>query len=168
MRSRLHTIPAYGYSAELDTDRLAAVRRWSKLLDSQFQIPGTNFRFGLDPLVGLFLPGVGGVASSIVSLMLISTMMKHGASRNVLVRMLLNVLLDTTVGAIPILGNIFDFAFRANDRNVELLRRHYDEGKYQGSGWGLIIAVLGGIVVVCGLLLWGAVALVEAVWHAIR
>ena len=168
MRTRVKTIPAFGFSYELDTDRLARVRRWSRLMDSQFQFPGTKFKFGIDPLIGLFVPGLGSVASSVVSLALISTMMNHGASGHVLVRMLLNVLLDTTVGAIPILGNVFDFYYRANDRNVELLRLHYEEGRYQGSGRGLIAVLVVAIVAVTGLALWGAIALFEAIWHALR
>ena len=168
MRTRVKTIPAYGFSYELDTDRLAMVRRWSRLMDSEFNFPGTKFRFGVDPLIGLFLPGLGSVASSIVSLALISTMRKHGASGHVVVRMLLNVFLDTTVGAIPLLGNVFDFYYRANNRNVELLRLHYEEGKYQGSGRGLIVALVVGIIAVCGLLVWGTIAMFETIWHAIH
>ncbi len=88
------------------------------------------------------IPVVGGLPSLAVSGVLILTMMRHGASGKV-VRMALNVLLGALIGAIPIIGNIFDFAYKANDRNVRLLRTHYAEGKYQGSGRGLLaLAVL--------------------------
>lgn len=114
-------------------NRLHWVERISHLLDSQFRVPGTTWRFGLDPIMGL-LPVVGGIPSLAVSAALIMTMMRHGASGHLVVRMVLNVLLDTLVGAIPVVGNIFDFAYKANDRNVRMLRAHYAEGKYQGSG----------------------------------
>jgi hypothetical protein len=145
-------------------DRLRWVERISHLLDSQFRVPGTNWRFGLDPIMGL-LPVVGGIPSLAVSGILILTMMRHGASGQLVVRMVLNVVLDTLIGAIPIVGNIFDFAYKANDRNVRLLRRHYQEGKYQGSGRGLLVVALLGLFLLGGLLLWGAWALGSWLWH---
>jgi hypothetical protein len=163
MRIVLQTIPAFHHHVR--SDRLRHVRRLAHLMDSEFTIPGTSFRFGLDPLLGLFLPGVGSVASAGVSLALIATMMRHGASGHVLVRMLLNVLIDTVVGSIPIVGNLFDFAYRANDKNLELLRRHYDEGEYQGSGRGLIVGLVVAIVVVCGLIGWVGFTAVSWLYH---
>jgi hypothetical protein len=145
-------------------NRLLWVERISRLMDSQFRVPGTTWRFGLDPLMGL-IPVVGGLPSLAVSGVLILTMMRHGASGNLVVRMVVNVVLDTLIGAIPVLGNIFDFAYKANDRNVRLLRRHYQEGKYQGSGRGLLATVLLVLLVLGGLLVWGAWELGSAVWH---
>ncbi|UOQ77496.1 DUF4112 domain-containing protein [Hymenobacter sp. 5516J-16] len=145
-------------------DRLRWVERISYLLDSQFRVPGTTWRFGLDPIMGL-IPVVGGLPSLAISGVLILTMMRHGASGSLVIRMALNVLLDTVIGAIPVLGNIFDFAYKANDRNVRLLRAHYAEGRYQGSGKGLLAGVLLVLLVVGGLLVWGAWALGSALWH---
>lgn len=166
MRRRIATIPAYGPSSYVDEndDRLGLVRNVARLMDSKFQIPGTNIRYGLDPLIGLFLPGLGSVAASVVSLALVSTMARHGASRHLIIRMLLNVLLDTTVGAIPIAGSVFDVFYRANDRNIELLRRHYDEGRYQGSGAWLLAGLLVALAAVCGLIVWGVVAVFKALF----
>ena len=145
-------------------ERLRWVARISHLLDSQFRVPGTSWRFGLDPIMGL-IPVVGGLPSLAISGVLILTMLRHGASGNLVVRMALNVLLDTLIGAIPVLGNVFDFAFKANNRNVELLRRHYAEGKYQGSGKGLLLIILLVLLVVFGLLAWGLWQLGAAAWH---
>ncbi|MET4105088.1 DUF4112 domain-containing protein [Hymenobacter sp. UYP22] len=139
-------------------DRLRWVERISHLLDSQFRVPGTTWRFGLDPIVGL-IPVVGGLPSLAVSGVLILTMMRHGASGHLVVRMVLNVVLDALVGAIPIIGSIFDFAYKANNRNVELLRRHYQEGKYQGSGAGLIVLLTIVLLAIGGGLVWGGWAL---------
>ena len=117
--------------------KLKWVERVSHLMDEQFQIPGTNFRFGLDPLINL-IPMAGGLGGFAVSTVLLITMAKHGVSRKVLLLMTLNILLDSTIGAIPLIGNIFDFAYKSNSRNIKLLKEHYDEGKHQGSGKGII------------------------------
>ena len=145
-------------------ERLRWVERVARLMDSQFRLPGTRFRFGLDPLLGL-LPVVGDLSTLAVSGALLLTMMRHGASGAVVVRMALNILLDTVVGAVPILGNVFDFAYKSNERNVALLRRHYAEGRYRGSGKGLAALLLVGFGVVFGLVAWGSVALLRWVWQ---
>lgn len=141
------------YTRTPQAEKLKWVTYISQLMDSRFRVPGTRFRFGLDPVLGL-LPFVGDLASFGVSAMLIMTMARHGASGKLVALMLLNVGLDTLVGSIPILGNLFDFAYKANDRNVRLLRRHYEEGKYQGSGKGTILGVLVGLAVLLVLLIW--------------
>jgi hypothetical protein len=148
-----------------DTDeRLRWVARIARLMDSQFRLPGTAFRFGLDPLLGL-IPVVGDLSTLAVSGALLMTMMRHGASGAVVVRMAFNILLDTLIGAIPLIGNLFDFAYKSNERNVALLRRHYAEGRHQGSGKGLVALLLLGFVVVSGLAVWGSVAVLRWVWH---
>lgn len=151
--------------ATFDADeRLRWVERIARLMDSQFRLPGTRFRFGLDPLLGL-VPIVGDLSTTAVSIALLLTMLRHGASGAVVVRMALNILLDTVVGAIPIIGNVFDFAYKSNERNVALLRRHYAEGRHRGSGKGLIALVLLAFLVVFSLVAWGSVALLSWVWH---
>src|SRR5512133_2520747 len=141
-------------SAPFDADeRLRWVERIAHLMDSQFRLPGTRFRFGLDPLLGL-VPILGDLSSTAVSVALLLTMLRHGASGAVVVRMAFNILLDTVVGAVPILGNLFDFAYKSNERNVALLRRHYAEGRYQGSGKGLVFLLLLAFLVVFGLVAW--------------
>jgi hypothetical protein len=167
MRTMYSKIPAYGhYESTNHADKMRHVERIARLMDSEFTIPGTTFRFGLDPVIGL-IPGIGNLATTAVSGMLIWTMMRHGASNNVVIRMALNLVIDAVVGAIPILGNLFDFAYRANDRNVELLRRHYEEGKYQGSGRGIIIAVLVGLAAFLAAVGWLTWQFVSWVVHAI-
>lgn len=113
----------------------------SKLLDSQFRVPGTNFRFGLDPLIGL-IPGVGDFISFVVSSLMLATLARNGASGNVLARMILNVVLDTLIGAIPLAGDLFDFVFKSNQRNLRLLQEHYTEGRHRGGAWKVIVPVL--------------------------
>jgi hypothetical protein len=153
--------PASAFDAD---PRLRWVARVSRLLDSQFRLPGTDFRFGLDPLLG-FVPILGDLGTTAVSVSLLLTMLRHGASGQVVVRMALNILLDSVIGAIPVLGNLFDFAYKSNERNVELLRRHYAEGRHQGSGRGLVLLLLLGFVVLLGLVGWGSAVLLRAAWH---
>ena len=151
-----------------DTDaRLRWVESISRLLDSQFRVPGTTWRFGLDPIMSL-IPVVGGIPSLAVSGILILTMMRHGASGNLVVRMALNVLLDTIFGAIPIIGNVFDFAYKANNKNVRLLRAHYAEGKYQGSGKGLFAVVAIIFLLLAGAVVWGGIELVSWLFHQVQ
>jgi hypothetical protein len=145
-------------------ERLRWVAGIARLMDSQFRLPGTGFRFGLDPLLGL-LPIVGDLSSTAVSVALLLTMLRHGASGAVVVRMALNILIDTVVGAIPIVGNVFDFAYKSNERNVALLRRHYAEGRHGGSGRGLVALLLLGFLVVFGLVTWGSITLLQGLWH---
>lgn len=118
--------------------KLRWVEQVAHLMDEKFRLPGTNFRFGLDPILNL-IPVLGDMSGFAVSTALMLTMARHGASRKVLILMTLNIILDTTIGAIPILGNIFDFAYKSNTRNIKLLREHYEEGKHTGSGRGIII-----------------------------
>ena len=144
-------------------ERLRWVEHVSRLMDSQFRLPGTRFRFGLDPVLGL-VPIVGDLSTTLVSVALLVTMLRHGASGAVAVRMALNILIDSIVGAVPILGNIFDFTFKSNERNVALLRRHYAEGRYQGSGRGLVAVIVLVLLGALGLVVWGSVALLHWAW----
>jgi hypothetical protein len=93
------------------------------LMDDAFRVPGTNIRFGLDSMIGL-IPGVGDTIGGIVSSYIIWRAQRMGASNWVLLRMTGNMLFDTALGVIPFVGDIFDWKFRANRRNLELLRRH--------------------------------------------
>ncbi len=113
----------------------------AKLMDNQFRVPGTNFRFGLDAIIGL-IPGVGDLSTFAVSGYMLLIMAKNGASGYLLARMVLNVLIDTIIGMIPLLGDIFDVVFKANIRNMQLMHQHYAEGRHRGSAWKIILPVL--------------------------
>ncbi len=134
------------------------------LMDSKFQVPGTNIRFGIDPMLSL-IPVLGDLITLIISSMLIYTMHNHGASRKVVVKMMMNAGLDTVIGAIPLVGTVFDLFFRANDRNVRLLKEHYYEGKHQGSGTGLLLTMLLIILIVTGAVVYGLWKLLEFIFN---
>jgi hypothetical protein len=136
------------------------------LMDSQFRVPGTKFRFGLDPILGL-IPFAGDLASYGISAVVVMAMARHGVSGKVVILMIGNVLLDAIIGSIPILGNIFDFAYKANNRNISLLKKHYQEGKYQGSGRKIIIGVALVFLALFILLIYGIWKLLEYLYDVI-
>lgn len=126
---------------------------FSKLLDSQFRIPGTQTTFGLDFIIGL-IPYAGDLISFLFSGGLVLTMAKYGASGQVLAKMLLNIVLDTVVGSVPLFGDIFDLYFKSNRRNYNLLKEHYGEGDYQGSVWRVILPILFILIMLFVLMIW--------------
>ncbi|MGF1533136.1 MAG: DUF4112 domain-containing protein [Bernardetiaceae bacterium] len=151
------------YTPTEKTDLPVSLRHIEKLtylMDRAFVIPGTSFRFGLDPLLGL-VPGIGDTISLLVSGVLLVAMVRHGVSGVVLARMLGNLALDYTVGVVPLLGNIFDFSFKANQRNLSLLKSYYQtlpEDTSRPSFWkalGQIALVIAGVVVLIGGLMIG-------------
>jgi hypothetical protein len=107
--------------------RRAAIDRLDKLatlFDTAVIIPGTNIRFGLEALLRIW-PGIGDAAASTLSLYLLYSAAKLGVPRRLLARMLINVVIEGAVGAIPIAGDAFDVFFRANRRNIAILRAHF-------------------------------------------
>jgi hypothetical protein len=121
--------------------QLKWVERIASVMDDKFRVPGTNFRFGLDPILN-FIPFAGDVSGFIVSAALLYIMAKNGVSRKLLILMSFNIAVDTIIGAIPLLGQISDFYIKANTRNIKLLKEHYQEGKHTGSGNGIIAMLL--------------------------
>jgi len=106
--------------ATLDPRRLDRLRRSGWLLDNSIPIPGTRFRLGVDQLIGL-VPGIGDLIGGVLSLYIIVEAARIGVPRGLLARMGWNVALDTLVGEVPVLGDLFDIGFKANMRNLELL-----------------------------------------------
>ncbi|MEQ8847634.1 DUF4112 domain-containing protein [Botrimarina sp.] len=106
-------------SGKLETE---SARRLAYLLDDVFRIPGTNIRFGWDSIIGL-VPGVGDAATTLIALAPVATAWKLGGSRWLIARMLGNVAIDATVGAIPLAGDAFDLFFKANRRNARMLEK---------------------------------------------
>ena len=133
--------------------QLRYVDTFSRVLDTKFRIPGTDVRFGLDFILGL-VPGAGDVLSLGMSGTLVATMARHGASPRLVARMLFNVALDAIVGAIPVLGNIFDLVYKANYRNAQLMREYYEEGKHTGSVWPVVLAVIAVVLFIMIATIW--------------
>lgn len=146
---------------------LASLRRFAWLLDNQFRVPGTSFRFGLDALVGL-VPGFGDFAGAIASLVFLVQAVRMGAPRAVVGRMIANVAAETLVGVIPGIGDFFDAAFKANNRNMKLLERLAVEPErtHQASrrflvwaaiGIAALLLVIGIVAVALGIMIVNAI-----------
>jgi len=139
---------------------LAAERRigWvAHLLDDLVAVPGTRSRIGLDPIVGL-IPFVGDFVTMLVAAWIVGEAARFRLPRVVLARMSINVVVDFAIGLVPLVGDLVDFGFKANTRNLELFHRHaVDPG---ASTAGSTAFVLGILLVILGLA-WGAVLLVE-------
>lgn len=99
------------------------LRRLAKLMDSQVRVPGLGVRIGADAVLGL-VPGVGDALSGLIGAYLIYEAHRLGIPRSAVLRMVANTALDTAIGAIPFAGDIWDFFFRSNDRNMQILARH--------------------------------------------
>ena len=105
-----------------DSAAFQRIKILSQLLDSRFQIPGTSIRIGLDSILGL-IPGIGDMSSALLSAYVIFEAYKLGASQKTLWKMSLNVALDFLIGIIPIFGDAADVFFKANLRNMKLLKK---------------------------------------------
>lgn len=110
---------------------LKHLRRLARLLDSAIPLPG-GFRIGLDGILGL-IPGVGDALGASLSTYIVVQAARLGASPVQLLRMMVNVLLETLMGTIPVLGDLFDFAWKANERNMALLESQLQKLPSRGS-----------------------------------
>jgi hypothetical protein len=135
----------------------AEVELLAWLLDNSIPIPGTGRRIGLDALIGL-IPGAGDLISGGLGLLVVVRAAQRGLPTIVLARMLVNVALDFTIGAIPIIGDIFDMWFKSSVRNVGLMRRYVTEPESSTTGQWLFF---GGILATLGL---AAFAFVWLIW----
>src|SRR6478672_3355433 len=132
----------------------------ARYLDGLFRIPGTNWRFGLDALIGL-VPNVGDTLTSFVSFYILFAGVRYGVPKITLLRMAFNIAVDYLVGSIPFIGDTFDFVWKSNQQNMNLIRtRASGHGKGKTSDYvfvfGLIfllIAILVGSIIVSGLIL---------------
>lgn len=135
---------------------ISHVESMATWMDSRFTIPGTNIRFGLDALVGL-IPGAGDFATLLISGYMVAILARNGASGFVLARMALNVVIDALLGSVPLIGDMFDVAFKANVRNVKLMREHYVEGRHKGGAWKVVVPIMLLLVLLVGALAWVSV-----------
>jgi len=106
-------------------ERLATlnrIRRLSRLMDTAIGIPGTRFRIGLDPIIGL-IPGAGDLISTSFSAYIIFLAARFGLPRQVLTQMIFNIALEAVVGSVPLVGDLFDAFYKSNIRNLDLLER---------------------------------------------
>lgn len=129
------------------------IGRLTRLMDNKFRFPGTQFRFGLDPLFGL-VPVLGDIISLCVSALMVMAMVRHGISSKVVILMLLNIAIDFLLGFIPFIGDAADFLNKANTRNYRLMQAYYKEGEHKGSGWWIVWVILIFIIAMIIGLVW--------------
>ena len=121
--------------------RLDALRHVARLLDNAFEIPGTGIRFGLDPIAGL-IPAVGDLVSPLFTIGILWQARDLHLPRVVQMRMVFNVALDTVLGMVPLAGDLFDVAWKANYRNFSLLEQHaFEERPATAGDWLFVIAM---------------------------
>ena len=125
------------------TQRLEALRKVAQLLDSAFVVPGTSYRVGLDPILGL-VPGLGDLVSPLFTIGILWQARELGLPRVVQLRMIFNVAIDSLLGAVPVVGDLFDFAWKANNMNLALLERHAQEERTASAGDWLFVVADGG------------------------
>lgn len=148
--------------------RLPDLQRYANILDKAFRIPGTNIRFGLDPIIGL-VPVLGDLASPVFAALLVTEGARLGLPKIVLMRMVVNALIDAVVGAIPFVGMVGDIFIRANTKNLALLEKHAKgdaratRGDYAFVWVALTLLVLGVIAI-----MWLTIWLAGKAWALLR
>lgn len=146
---------------------IARLRSLTYLLDNAIGIPGTPYRVGIDPLVGL-LPGGGDLIMAFFSAYIVLQAARFGLPRATLVRMMWNLILDAVLGTVPIAGDLFDVAWKANTKNLALIEAHLASSNRQAKAdylfvWLLILGFFA-IVIAIGALV---VFIISAIWKAI-
>jgi hypothetical protein len=146
--------------SSMDDEQLELLAR---MLDDAFAVPGTNWRFGLDAIIGL-IPGLGDLITSAFSFLIVFAAWQRGLPRVTIARMVGNIAVDTLVGAMPIIGDLFDAAWKSNKKNVALLKRASAEQiagaglKHHARDWGalllLIVAAAAMIAIPIWVLIW--------------
>lgn len=138
--------PSQFYSIDPDTKAptLKRLRAFTRLLDRVITIPGTGVGIGLDPILGL-LPIGGDFIGVMLSAYIVLEAARLGVSKATLGRMVWNITLDGLVGAIPIFGDFFDFAWKANDHNIKLLEEHlkFPTRRKKADGWFVLVMLIG-------------------------
>ncbi|TVR12479.1 MAG: DUF4112 domain-containing protein [Phormidium sp. GEM2.Bin31] len=140
---------------DYDLPTVNRLRRLSYILDNSIPVPGTGYRIGIDPLLGL-VPVWGDVAGAILSAYIVVNALKLGISRKVLLTMIYNILAETIIGVVPVLGNIFDATWKANMRNMRLLEGYIgspNPGRKVSLGFVLLVVLGGLLLLVAGLVL---------------
>ena len=131
--------------------RIDQLRQLQRLLDKAFRIPGTNIRFGWDPVAGL-IPWAGDALTALLSCAFLVQAFRMRLPRVVQLRMLLNIAIDLVFGAVPVIGDVTDLVWKANTRNLALLERHAAEPQpARLSDWLFVVGIAAGVVLALSL-----------------
>ncbi|HEY3987782.1 MAG TPA: DUF4112 domain-containing protein [Acidobacteriaceae bacterium] len=135
----------------------------SRVLDTWFRIPGTSIRFGIDGIIGL-VPGIGDILAGLASCVIILAAWVRGAPYVTIARMLVNLALDVIIGTVPLFGDLFDIAWKANRRNYALLTRHLEHPRRHHWGDWFFLA---GVAAVATTIFAVPVLLIAWLLHAL-
>jgi len=140
-------LPPETKNADPDLARLLA---W--ILDDLFTIPGTKFRVGLDPIIGL-IPGLGDSSSTAIASLLLVQALRAGVPKVVITRMAVNILINAGIGAIPGVGDLFSAWYKSNRKNYQLLQRHAGSSRRNTAGDWIFLGAIIAVVIGAGLLI---------------
>ncbi|WP_353930973.1 DUF4112 domain-containing protein [Okeanomitos corallinicola TIOX110] len=156
------TIESEGYAPTLKR-----LRHISRLLDNAITIPGTEVGIGLDPLMGL-IPVGGDALGLIFSIYIIIESAKLGVSQSTVGRMIVNIIIDALVGAIPMLGDLFDVAWTANRYNLKLLEEYLQSpGEKKQADQGFILVLFAGLILLAIVLISLPVIVIGTIWKTL-
>lgn len=142
------------------------LHRLADILDTAIPLPG-GLRIGLDGLIGL-IPGAGDLIGTLLSSYIVAKAYKLGAPYMVLLHMAGNIALETVVGVVPVVGDLFDFAWKANRRNVDLLERHLASPRETRKHSTLfVVGVTAALLALAIAVLYVSIALVRWIWEGL-
>jgi Domain of unknown function (DUF4112) len=146
------------------------VNRLSRWMDTAFEIPGVGWRFGFDAIIGL-IPGIGDLATTLVSLYILLLASRIGLPRITLARMGMNVAIDMILGSLPLVGDVFDVWWKANQMNAALLDERLRQSpiearRAKASDWIFVCLMLAGLVVLLAAIIALVALIASTAWHA--
>lgn len=152
---------------ESQANTVRRLRRFSYLLDSAIRIPGTPYRIGIDPLLDI-LPIGGDFIGAALSIYIVFEAARMGVSRPILVQMVSNILLDTVIGTVPVLGTVADAVWKANGKNIDLLETELNIPQSQKKAdWLFLALLIGGLLIAIVVLAAISVMILRWLWTAI-
>jgi hypothetical protein len=143
---------------------VARARELARVLDSAITIPGTGIRLGLDSIIGLF-PAGGDAIGAALSSIIVMTALKQGVPRPVIWRMVGNVVIDTLIGTVPLIGDLFDVAWKANSKNAELLAQYEgapEKTTTRSRGFAILVVVV--LLLILAAIVAGGILIAKAIW----
>ncbi|HEY9596784.1 MAG TPA: DUF4112 domain-containing protein [Cyanophyceae cyanobacterium] len=149
--------------------RLKRVRRLSYILDDAIRIPGTRYSIGLDPIIGL-VPGAGDFIGTLLSAYIVVEAARMGLPRGALIQMVSNILFETVIGTVPVVGDLVDVTWKANHKNIDLLEEHLGiptPPARQKADWLFLVLLLGGLLLVVMIIAAVSVAMLRWLISAI-
>jgi hypothetical protein len=156
-------------STAMATSAVGQLRQFSHLLDNLIRVPGTSYRIGLDPILGL-IPGGGDLIGGVLSAYIMLRAFQLGVSQKTLVQMAANIALETVVGTVPVAGDLFDVAWKANIKNVELLEKQLNIptiDQKPANPW-FVLLLVAGLLLLIGIIAILGLAVLGLLWNGLK